>query len=667
MKNLYASLALASFFTLPQLAAAQPRALQDNIQVRKLIEVPQRTMRIAKDPRDKTLYTLTATGSIFRIHLLTPGQEAQPLIARGVRNADSGDISWTQFNPAVDMPEGVPLEAIRQATDNGSRQATNPVDNQLYVLNTDDNTIIVPPRTVVARSTDFGIDFPTALFIDEQGIFYITRNLERANAPSVLPLYSSADHGLNDTQGFAIGPDGSMYVGGNVRQGNSTVITVAKGIFDPANGTHSWSVLARTEPIPRGEVFNHTHPAVAVDPAGRFVYINSGSRTDHGELSDMDGQFPGLREAPLSSTILRVPANGSNIVIPAAAEALAASGFMFSDGHRNAFDLSFGPGGDLFSADNGPDRDMADEINWVREGRHYGFPWRLGGENNPQQYPDYDLAQDPLVQRNSWANRNGLYYNDPNFPPAPAIAFANPIINMGPDANNFRNLEGQIVDASTENKPIFTLTAHSSPTGIVFDNARAMAPPFTGSGFALRIGGGTADLINSFGDPDQDLLHLDLEKTPNGDNYQARVTRLVAGFDSPIDAEIIGNRIFVVEWGNARGLWEITLPMNDMTAVEESADALPSESVLLQNYPNPFNPNTTIEYQVEAFSPVELNIYDALGQKVRTLVAASQQPGYYRIQWDGRSDAGVAAASGVYIYQLKAGAHLETRRLTLIK
>ena len=113
MKNLYASLALASFFALPQWAAAQPRALQDNIQVRKLIEVPQRTMRIAKDPRDKTLYTLTATGSIFRIHLLKPGQEAQPLIARGVRNADSGDISWTQFNPEADLPAGVPLEAIQ--------------------------------------------------------------------------------------------------------------------------------------------------------------------------------------------------------------------------------------------------------------------------------------------------------------------------------------------------------------------------------------------------------------------------------------------------------------------------------------------------------------------------------------------------------------------------
>ena len=113
MKNLYASLALASFFTLPQLAAAQPRALQDNIQVRKLIEVPQRTMRIAKDPRDKTLYTLTATGSIFRIHLLTPGQEAQPLIARGVRNARVG-------GGGVSIDDGVGTSVARDGTERTS-------------------------------------------------------------------------------------------------------------------------------------------------------------------------------------------------------------------------------------------------------------------------------------------------------------------------------------------------------------------------------------------------------------------------------------------------------------------------------------------------------------------------------------------------------------------
>ena len=58
--------------------------------------------------------------------------------------------------------------------------------------------------------------------------------------------------------------------------------------------------------------------------------------------------------------------------------------------------------------------------------------------------------------------------------------------------------------------------------------------------------------------PSEDLLHLDLAKI--GDNYEARVTRIVGGFSNPIDAEIIGNRIYVIEWGGGRGLWEIVLP-----------------------------------------------------------------------------------------------------------
>ena len=195
-----------------------------------------------------------------------------------------------------------------------------------------------------------------------------------------------------------------------------------------------------------------------------------------------------------------------------------------------------------------------------------------------------------------------------------------------------------------------------------------MAPPYKGSGFVLRIGGSIASLINSFEDPDQDLLHIDLEKTPNGDNYQARVTRLVGGFDSPIDAEIVDNRIYVIEWGNTRGLWEVVLPAETRTAVVEIEGAgVPERSALSQNYPNPFNPNTTIEYSLDRAEPVQVAIFDALGQKVRTLVDAHQRAGYYRLQWDGQTDSGKSAASGVYIYRLQTPSHRESRQLTLLK
>ena len=136
------------------------------------------------------------------------------------------------------------------------------------------------------------------------------------------------------------------------------------------------------------------------------------------------------------------------------------------------------------------------------------------------------------------------------------------MINLGPDADAYRDpADGQIKDASEEGVHFGTFSAHRSPFGLVFDVAHALAEPFQGDGFTLNWtrGDPAGDSINGpFNDPSQDLLHLDLAKV--GDNYEAYVTRIVGGFSNPIDAEIIGNRLYVIEWSGERGLWEIVLP-----------------------------------------------------------------------------------------------------------
>lgn len=96
-------------------------------------------------------------------------------------------------------------------------------------------------------------------------------------------------------------------------------------------------------------------------------------------------------------------------------------------------------------------------------------------------------------------------------------------------------------------------------------------------------------------------------------------------------------------------------------------DDLPATFALAQNFPNPFNPATSIAYRVSVAGPVELVVYDALGQRVRALVAAEQVPGRYTSQWDGRDDSGRVVTSGVYFYQLRAGAYRQTRKLMLLK
>ena len=659
MKFLYALIPIMSmFFNLSEHAFASPVALRDDIKIRMAVKLQQRTMRIAKDPRDNVLYTLSSRGAISRLEIKGI---AGALVARGVLDGDTGEFIWTQFDPYNDIPVDTRIDEILAAGESGNTKAINPVDGKRYALSSKTGDILLPPRTIVSTPAEHGIDFPAGFFIDDMGVFYVVRDVEQASVGEQIPLYGSSDHGFDDTQGFAIGPDGSFYLGATTRVANDRMTHVVRGRLDPATGYHTWATIATTELIPKGSK-DHPHPGVAVSPDGRWVFVNSGSRTDHGE------EFNGLREVPLSAAILRVPSNGEGITIPADAEALKASGYLYADGLRNAFDMAFAGNGDMFAADNGPDNDLPEPIAWVREGNHYGFPWRIGGVDNPTQFPDYDPAVDQYILNNpSRLLKQERYYNDSSFP-APPMTFTDPIANLGPDADRFRDpLTGEVKDASDLGLSIHTLTPHSSPLGLVFDVDNAMSPEFSGDGFLLRIGGDCCDLIDVFDDPDQDLLHMDLEKV--GENYQGNFTRIVSGFAGPIDAEIIANKIFVVEFAGNRVLWEITLPAGpEMTAVEDLGGyAQPDKIALAPNYPNPFNSNTAIEYQIDRHGMVEVALFDVLGRKVRTLVAGEQGPGRYHLQWDGLTDTGAAAASGVYLYSLQVGDHRETRRLTLLK
>ncbi len=82
-------------------------------------------------------------------------------------------------------------------------------------------------------------------------------------------------------------------------------------------------------------------------------------------------------------------------------------------------------------------------------------------------------------------------------------------------------------------------------------------------------------------------------------------------------------------------------------------DIFPDEVSLSQNYPNPFNNETQIEYAIPEPARVRIIIYNVMGQKVRLLVDEMQEPGYKRINWDGRSDNGSLIVSGVYFFKME--------------
>ncbi len=83
---------------------------------------------------------------------------------------------------------------------------------------------------------------------------------------------------------------------------------------------------------------------------------------------------------------------------------------------------------------------------------------------------------------------------------------------------------------------------------------------------------------------------------------------------------------------------------------------------LVQNYPNPFNPTTNIQYSIPTDGVVSLIVYDLLGREVATLVNESKKAGNYTINFDAST-----LASGTYIYQLKAGEFLSSKKMLLIK
>lgn len=100
---------------------------------------------------------------------------------------------------------------------------------------------------------------------------------------------------------------------------------------------------------------------------------------------------------------------------------------------------------------------------------------------------------------------------------------------------------------------------------------------------------------------------------------------------------------------------------NDITLVPTAFD-------LAQNFPNPFNPETMIRYSLPEAATVTLEIYNMLGQKVRTLVDHTQQAAdFYTLSWNGRDDNGKALSSGMYLYRLTAGSYVNTRKMVLMK
>jgi alpha-tubulin suppressor-like RCC1 family protein len=91
-------------------------------------------------------------------------------------------------------------------------------------------------------------------------------------------------------------------------------------------------------------------------------------------------------------------------------------------------------------------------------------------------------------------------------------------------------------------------------------------------------------------------------------------------------------------------------------------EELPWEFTLEQNFPNPFNPSTMIRYTLARSAAVSLRVFNLVGEEVATLVDEYQGPGTREVVFDA-----TGLASGVYLYELRAGTLAATKKLVLLR
>lgn len=99
-----------------------------------------------------------------------------------------------------------------------------------------------------------------------------------------------------------------------------------------------------------------------------------------------------------------------------------------------------------------------------------------------------------------------------------------------------------------------------------------------------------------------------------------------------------------------------------ITAVRDDSEIIPQTFSLHQNYPNPFNPSTVIRFELARSEYVTLAVYDLIGNGIHTLVSRQLEAGSYSVRWVPNG-----LASGVYVYTLRAGKYVQSKKMILLR
>ena len=106
---------------------------------------------------------------------------------------------------------------------------------------------------------------------------------------------------------------------------------------------------------------------------------------------------------------------------------------------------------------------------------------------------------------------------------------------------------------------------------------------------------------------------------------------------------------------------------NDNSSLSSSVELIPESFTLYQNYPNPFNPSTTIKYNLNYNSYVNVAIYNVAGELVKTLFNGPQKKGKSSLIWNTKNNENESVPGGLYIYSVNTKNNIHSKKMMLLK
>ena len=163
---------------------------------------------------------------------------------------------------------------------------------------------------------------------------------------------------------------------------------------------------------------------------------------------------------------------------------------------------------------------------------------------------------------------------------------------------------------------------------------------------------------------DGELTHV-VPKAPSGNSVTFAFNYTAPASPGTATLYANGNSVNFDGINDAADMWNFapnkTVVIASMVS-EITQSSHPSGYVLNQNYPNPFNPSTRINFTIPVAENVRLEIFNAIGVKINTLVDEFKYAGNYSYEFNASN-----LSSGVYYYKLTTGHYSETRKMILIK